>query len=222
MEPRVVLMPGEGAVPCPKVVVVTDASSDTPGPRLTWPCQNTFPGWCHPCYPRKPGCGTRPVCPKLPASVSLRRVLLCPRPGSHGTPGCAGASRPQSRPAGASAPTPARPGPAAPGLGAGPESAPARVGSRGVRPLPVSPCELSSLLSPIRQPGMEPRGCRGVLLGMGAHTCAPVPPESLLDDIVLTHSLFLPTERFLQQLHQQYPGGPRGATRVVGRGLRLK
>lgn len=42
----------------------------------------------------------------------------------------------------------------------------------------------------------------------------PVPPESLLDDIVLTHSLFLPTERFLQQLHQQYPGGSRGATRV--------
>ncbi|NXK97370.1 RPGFL factor, partial [Formicarius rufipectus] len=39
--------------------------------------------------------------------------------------------------------------------------------------------------------------------------------ESLLDDIVLTHSLFLPTERFLQQLHQQYPGGHEGAT---GRG----
>ncbi|NXR57036.1 RPGFL factor, partial [Hippolais icterina] len=36
----------------------------------------------------------------------------------------------------------------------------------------------------------------------------------LLDDIVLTHSLFLPTERFLQQLHQQYPGAPWGATRV--------
>ncbi|NWI38933.1 RPGFL factor, partial [Picathartes gymnocephalus] len=36
----------------------------------------------------------------------------------------------------------------------------------------------------------------------------------LLDDIVLTHSLFLPTERFLQQLHQQYPGRPRGATRL--------
>ncbi|NXK69179.1 RPGFL factor, partial [Sylvietta virens] len=35
----------------------------------------------------------------------------------------------------------------------------------------------------------------------------------LLDDIVLTHSLFLPTERFLQQLHQQYPGGPWGAAR---------
>ncbi|NXC86947.1 RPGFL factor, partial [Cercotrichas coryphoeus] len=43
--------------------------------------------------------------------------------------------------------------------------------------------------------------------------------ESLLDDIVLTHSLFLPTERFLQQLHQQYPGGPRGP-RGWGRGWR--
>ncbi|NXI71875.1 RPGFL factor, partial [Anseranas semipalmata] len=34
--------------------------------------------------------------------------------------------------------------------------------------------------------------------------------DSLLDDIVLTHSLFLPTERFLQQLHQQYPWGAGG------------
>ncbi|NXR88382.1 RPGFL factor, partial [Hypocryptadius cinnamomeus] len=51
-----------------------------------------------------------------------------------------------------------------------------------------------------------------------------VPPESLLDDIVLTHSLFLPTERFLQQLHQQYPGGPRGppARWEEGSGLRRK
>ncbi|NWZ87089.1 RPGFL factor, partial [Poecile atricapillus] len=49
----------------------------------------------------------------------------------------------------------------------------------------------------------------------------------LLDDIVLTHSLFLPTERFLQQLHQQYPGGPRGprgppAHWEEGSGLRRK
>lgn len=29
--------------------------------------------------------------------------------------------------------------------------------------------------------------------------------DLLLDDIVLTHSLFLPTEQFLHQLHQQYP-----------------
>ncbi|XP_016159775.1 PREDICTED: LOW QUALITY PROTEIN: rap guanine nucleotide exchange factor-like 1 [Ficedula albicollis] len=61
-----------------------------------------------------------------------------------------------------------------------------------------------------------PRGCRGALWGSGA-TPVPLSPESLLDDIVLTHSLFLPTERFLQQLHQQYPGGPRG-----GSGLRRK
>ncbi|NXS33053.1 RPGFL factor, partial [Pomatostomus ruficeps] len=49
--------------------------------------------------------------------------------------------------------------------------------------------------------------------------------ESLLDDIVLTHSLFLPTERFLQQLHQQYPGGPWGpppARWEEGSGLRRK
>uniref|UniRef100_A0A8C3UML8 Rap guanine nucleotide exchange factor like 1 n=1 Tax=Catharus ustulatus TaxID=91951 RepID=A0A8C3UML8_CATUS len=150
--------------------------------------------------------------PSVPQAACLSFPLPCPAVpaaglGSHGVPGCAGASRPQSRPAGASAPTPARPGPAAPGLGAGPESAPARGGSRGVRPLPVSPCELASLPSPIHQAGMAPRGCRGVLCGM----------SSLLDDIVLTHSLFLPTERFLQQLHQQYPGGPRG-----GSGLRRK
>ncbi|NXT08653.1 RPGFL factor, partial [Prunella fulvescens] len=54
----------------------------------------------------------------------------------------------------------------------------------------------------------------------GAH-CPPVPPESLLDDIVLTHSLFLPTERFLQQLHQQYPGG-HGGGHGGGSGLRRK
>jgi hypothetical protein len=29
--------------------------------------------------------------------------------------------------------------------------------------------------------------------------------DILLDDIVLTHSLFLPTEKFLQELHQSYP-----------------
>ncbi|NXA71953.1 RPGFL factor, partial [Thryothorus ludovicianus] len=43
----------------------------------------------------------------------------------------------------------------------------------------------------------------------------------LLDDIVLTHSLFLPTERFLQQLHQQYPGGPPERWEE-GSGLRRK
>ncbi|NXB81217.1 RPGFL factor, partial [Donacobius atricapilla] len=63
----------------------------------------------------------------------------------------------------------------------------------------------------------------------GAHTCPPVPPESLLDDIVLTHSLFLPTERFLQQLHQQYPWGHEGGLKggpparwEEGSGLRRK
>lgn len=151
-----------------------------PSPRLTWLCQNTFTRWCHPRCPRQLDCGTHPVCPKLPASVSLHRVLLCLRPSSHGAPGCARASRPRSRPAGASAPTPARPGPAAPGLGAGPESAPARGGSRGARPLPVSPCELPSSSSPIclaGHPHSSPRGCRGgsVCVWGGAHTCPPVP-----------------------------------------------
>lgn len=61
-----------------------------PGPRLTRPRQNTFTGWCHPRCPKQPGCGTRPVCPKLRASVSLRRALLCLRPGSHGAPGVPG------------------------------------------------------------------------------------------------------------------------------------
>ncbi|XP_025947392.1 rap guanine nucleotide exchange factor-like 1, partial [Apteryx rowi] len=42
-------------------------------------------------------------------------------------------------------------------------------------------------------------------------------PDSLLDDIVLTHSLFLPTERFLQQLHQQYPWAP-GRARELRQG----
>ncbi|NXY88492.1 RPGFL factor, partial [Alcedo cyanopectus] len=46
--------------------------------------------------------------------------------------------------------------------------------------------------------------------------------ESLLDDIVLTHSLFLPTERFLQQLHQQYPWGGVGEGIGEGAGLRRK
>uniref|UniRef100_A0A670JQR4 Rap guanine nucleotide exchange factor like 1 n=1 Tax=Podarcis muralis TaxID=64176 RepID=A0A670JQR4_PODMU len=36
--------------------------------------------------------------------------------------------------------------------------------------------------------------------------------DLLLDDIVLTHSLFLPTEQFLHQLHQQYPFCTCGGT----------
>lgn len=46
-------------------------------------------------------------------------------------------------------------------------------------------------------------------MGRGVHIVPSSPAESLLDDVVLTHSLFLPTERFLQQLHQQYPWGAR-------------
>lgn len=49
-------------------------------------------------------------------------------------------------------------------------------------------------------------------------TPSPFPPDSLLDDIVLTHSLFLPTERFLQQLHQQYPWGGAWGGHEGGKG----
>lgn len=31
--------------------------------------------------------------------------------------------------------------------------------------------------------------------------------DVLLDDVILTHSLFLPTERLLRELHQRYPSG---------------
>ncbi|KAK4808728.1 hypothetical protein QYF61_023196 [Mycteria americana] len=83
----------------------------------------------------------------------------------------------------------------------------------GCAPAAPAPPErlLAALLERLPAGGAHGRGC-------GA--------ESLLDDIVLTHSLFLPTERFLQQLHQQYPWGARGAAgaRWVpagGRGLSL-
>ncbi|KAM7081831.1 LOW QUALITY PROTEIN: rap guanine nucleotide exchange factor-like 1 [Ciconia maguari] len=68
----------------------------------------------------------------------------------------------------------------------------------GCAPAAPAPPErlLAALLERLPAGGAHGRGC-------GA--------ESLLDDIVLTHSLFLPTERFLQQLHQQYPWGARGA-----------
>ncbi|XP_030920621.1 rap guanine nucleotide exchange factor-like 1, partial [Geospiza fortis] len=52
----------------------------------------------------------------------------------------------------------------------------------------------------------------------------PVPPESLLDDIVLTHSSLFPTERFLQQLHQHFvlAAGSPPARWEEGSGLRRK
>ncbi|KAM8795253.1 rap guanine nucleotide exchange factor-like 1 isoform 2-T2 [Eudromia elegans] len=56
---------------------------------------------------------------------------------------------------------------------------------------------LAALLERLAAGGGHGRAC-------GAATGGTA--DSLLDDIVLTHSLFLPTERFLQQLHQQYPG----------------
>ncbi|KAM6107923.1 LOW QUALITY PROTEIN: rap guanine nucleotide exchange factor-like 1 [Pterocles gutturalis] len=100
-------------------------------------------------------------------------------------------------------------------------------------------------------PSPEPPLAARCCCGCGCAPPAPAPPErllpalldrlpaargcgaeSLLDDIVLTHSLVLPTERFLQQLHQQYPwgaGGPPslrslldGGTFGGGAGLRRK
>ncbi|XP_068775136.1 rap guanine nucleotide exchange factor-like 1 isoform X1 [Struthio camelus] len=68
---------------------------------------------------------------------------------------------------------------------------------------------LAALLERLAAGGAHGRGC-------GA--------DSLLDDIVLTHSLFLPTERFLQQLHQHFvlaAGGPPPC-REEGAGLRRK
>ncbi|XP_027602470.1 rap guanine nucleotide exchange factor-like 1 [Pipra filicauda] len=75
-------------------------------------------------------------------------------------------------------------------------------------------------------PSPEPPPAARCCCGCGCAPAAPAPPErlltalldrlpaaehgkgcgaeSLLDDIVLTHSLFLPTERFLQQLHQHF------------------
>lgn len=52
----------------------------------------------------------------------------------------------------------------------------------------------------------------------------PTPPDSLLDDIVLTHSLFLPTELFLQQLHQHFVLAGDGPPQrwEEGSGLRRK
>uniref|UniRef100_A0A674GDS6 Rap guanine nucleotide exchange factor like 1 n=1 Tax=Taeniopygia guttata TaxID=59729 RepID=A0A674GDS6_TAEGU len=144
--------------------------------------------------------------PGTPRAACLSFPLPCPAVPvaglSHGAPGCAGASRARSRPAGASAPH--RPGRAR--LPRGWERALSQRWHGGVRVGPgLSRCH----------PANQHRS---------PHPSAPpgtgVSGESLLDDIVLTHSLFLPTERFLQQLHQQYPGGRGGGH--GGSGLRRK
>ncbi|XP_061218200.1 rap guanine nucleotide exchange factor-like 1 [Neopsephotus bourkii] len=72
-----------------------------------------------------------------------------------------------------------------------PEPPPAARCCCGCGPAAPAPPErlLTALLERLPAGGAHGRGC-------GA--------ESLLDDIVLTHSLFLPTERFLQQLHQHF------------------
>ncbi|XP_041318871.1 rap guanine nucleotide exchange factor-like 1 [Pyrgilauda ruficollis] len=95
-------------------------------------------------------------------------------------------------------------------------------------------------------PSPEPPPAARCCCGCGCAPAAPAPPErllaalldrlpaaahgrgcgaeSLLDDIVLTHSLFLPTERFLQQLHQHFvlAAGSPPARWEEGSGLRRK
>lgn len=113
-------------------------------------------------------------------------------------------------------------------------------------PSALSPSELSpggdrAALSPEPPPPPPPRCC------CRCPPAAPAPPErllsavlerlpaggghgrgcradSLLDDIVLTHSLFLPTELFLQQLHQHFVLAGDGPPQrwEEGSGLRRK
>ncbi|XP_062363906.1 rap guanine nucleotide exchange factor-like 1 [Cinclus cinclus] len=95
-------------------------------------------------------------------------------------------------------------------------------------------------------PSPEPPPAARCCCGCGCAPAAPAPPErllaalldrlpaaahgrgcgaeSLLDDIVLTHSLFLPTESFLQQLHQHFvlAAGSPPARWEEGSGLRRK
>ncbi|KAM6450500.1 rap guanine nucleotide exchange factor-like 1 [Liasis olivaceus] len=62
---------------------------------------------------------------------------------------------------------------------------------------------------PLAEPESPDRLVGRVLERLGGDLTAPhghgCGADILLDDIVLTHSLFLPTEQFLHQLYQQYP-----------------
>ncbi|XP_015741335.2 rap guanine nucleotide exchange factor-like 1 [Coturnix japonica] len=119
----------------------------------------------------------------------------------------------------------------APGAGGGAKAGVGAASPRGSRcrraagsPSALSPSELSpggdrAALSPEPPPPPPPRCCcrcprrarapsapsrrPRTAAGGGGHGrgCRA---DSLLDDIVLTHSLFLPTELFLQQLHQHF------------------
>uniref|UniRef100_A0A670YMG4 Rap guanine nucleotide exchange factor like 1 n=1 Tax=Pseudonaja textilis TaxID=8673 RepID=A0A670YMG4_PSETE len=58
---------------------------------------------------------------------------------------------------------------------------------------------------PLAEPESPDRLVGRVLERLGGDPTAPHGHDILLDDIVLTHSLFLPTEQFLHELYQQYP-----------------
>ncbi|XP_075299608.1 rap guanine nucleotide exchange factor-like 1 [Opisthocomus hoazin] len=91
-----------------------------------------------------------------------------------------------------------------------PPPPPARCGCGCAPPAPAPPERLlPALLERLPAGGGHGRGC---------------PAESLLDDVVLTHSLFLPTERFLQQLLQHFVlvGGSPPPRWEGGAGLRRK
>lgn len=157
------------------------------------------------CRPREPDCGTGLpgalpkyflLPPALPACLSFPIALVVSRCARGRAGRFAGVSRLRSCPAGASAPAPSPPGTRLP-HGAGSGSVSQRWARGG---LGGSCCHLRN----------ERRSPRGAVRGGVPTPAPPCPPELLLDDIVLTHSLFLPTERFLQQLHQQYPWGALG------------
>uniref|UniRef100_A0A670YWJ4 Rap guanine nucleotide exchange factor like 1 n=1 Tax=Pseudonaja textilis TaxID=8673 RepID=A0A670YWJ4_PSETE len=80
-----------------------------------------------------------------------------------------------------------------------------------------SPTSFSSEeLSPGGEPESPDRLVGRVLERLGGDPTAPHGHDILLDDIVLTHSLFLPTEQFLHELYQQYPSsGPESFLRPV-------
>ncbi|KAM4756810.1 rap guanine nucleotide exchange factor-like 1 isoform 3-T3 [Cyanocitta cristata] len=162
-----------------------------------------------------------------------------PGPGSVPAPRRQSLSRPPASPEEPAGPAGPVPGGEGRWLELRPPEAPLR------SPEDPSPCGDRDRDRDREPPSPEPPPAARCCCGCGCAPAAPAPPErllaalldrlpaaahgrgcgaeSLLDDIVLTHSLFLPTERFLQQLHQQYPGGSRGATRspgALGGGLR--
>nr|XP_008111565.1 PREDICTED: rap guanine nucleotide exchange factor-like 1 isoform X1 [Anolis carolinensis] len=80
---------------------------------------------------------------------------------------------------------------------------------RGEGQLSPEPAPPTCCLAPVAQPHSLPGLLAGLLERLGQDPSAPhrhggCGADLLLDDIVLTHSLFLPTEQFLHQLHQHF------------------